>query len=255
LRLAGALAAILMLAGCDGAPRIIKEKAEQHTGFPAADRPVATIVSARWSTEEERDRLNEAGQVMNLAGIKPGMTVADIGAGEGYYTIRLAQRVGKQGRVVAEDIVPEVRDQLATRVLRERLDNVSVRLGLPADPRLPDASFDRVLMVHMYHEIESPYEFLWRLRPSMTPDGQVVVVDADRPTEHHGTPPDLLKCEFAAVGYALVSIRPMPSAGGYLAIFTAKGPRPEPGMIKACRSGKTATPAALPKAGAAKTSE
>jgi hypothetical protein len=73
----------------------------------------------------------------------------------------------------------------------------------------------------------------------------VIVVDADRPTEHHGTPPDLLKCEFAAVGYALVSMRRMPSAGGYLAIFRAEGERPEPGMIKACKTGARATPAAV----------
>lgn len=243
-----ALFGALLLAACDGGPIAPREpKSEPHTGFPAADRPVATIVSARWSDEESRDRLNEAGKVMDLAGIKPGMTVADIGAGEGYYTIRLANRVGAKGRVVAEDIVPEVRDALATRVVRERLDNVSVRLGLPADPRLPEGSFDRVLMVHMYHEIESPYEFLWRLRPSLTPDGQVIVVDADRSTELHGTPPELLKCEFAAVGYVLVAIRPMPSAGGYLAIFKAEGERPEPSAIRACRTGKTATPTAMAK--------
>ena len=247
MRLASVLIALLALAACDGAPRDVKvdRDREPHTGFPAADRPVATIVSARWSTEEARDRLNEAEQVMDLAGIRPGMTVADIGAGEGYYTIRLAQRVGKEGRVVAEDIVPEVRDALATRVVRERLDNVSVRLGLPADPRLPEASFDRVLMVHMYHEIESPYEFLWRLRPALAADGQVVVVDANRPTQNHGTPPALLKCEFAAVGYGLVSMRPMPSAGGYIAIFRTVGDRPEPRTIKACRTGKTAAAAVV----------
>jgi ubiquinone/menaquinone biosynthesis C-methylase UbiE len=183
---------------------------------------------------------------MNRAGIKPGMTVADIGAGEGYYTIRLAARVGKQGRVLAEDIVPTTRDTLATRVSRERLDNVSVRLGLPADPRLPEASFDRILMIHMYHEIESPYEFLWRLRPSLNTVGQVVVVDADRPTANHGTPPELLKCEFAAVGYQLVTMQQMASAGGYLAIFEAKGERPEPQTIKACKSTETPAPIAAP---------
>ncbi len=235
---------LLLLAACEGGTRAENaEKREPQTGFPAADRPVATIVSSRWSTEEARDRLNEAEQVMDLAGIKPGMTVADIGAGEGYYTIRLGQRVGEEGRVVAEDIVPEVIETLGKRVLQERLDNVSVRLGLPADPRLPEASFHRVFMVHMYHEIASPYEFLWRLRPSLTPDGQVIVVDADRPTQNHGTPPDLLKCEFGAVGYQLVSMRPMPSAGGYFAVFEARGPRPEPGTIKTCRSGSTAVPA------------
>lgn len=247
-----ALLLTMALAACGGAA-MIDNKAQDddapasHSGFPAADRPVATILSPRWSTEEARDRLNEAGQVMDLAGIKPDMTVADIGAGEGYYTVRLATRVGKKGRVVAEDIVPETRDYLATRVLREKLDNVSVRLGLPADPRLPENSFDRVLMVHMYHEIESPYEFLWRLRPALAPGGQAVVVDANRPTQDHGTPPELLKCEFAAVGYSLVSIKPMPSAGGYIAIFEARGDRPEPSAIRACKSGKTAKPAVLPR--------
>ena len=71
--------ALLLLAGCDGAKPVLREDKAQtkNTGFPAADRPVATIVSTRWSTEEARDRLNEAGQVMNLAGIKPGMTVQE----------------------------------------------------------------------------------------------------------------------------------------------------------------------------------
>ena len=192
-------------------------------------------MSPRWSTEEARDRQNEAELVMDRSRIARGMTVADIGAGEGYYTIRLATRVGKDGRVLAQDIIPTVRDALAQRVARERLDNVSVKLGGPADPKLPAASFDRVLMVHMYHEIEQPYEFLWRLRPSLKPDGRVVVVDADRPTGQHGTPPALLRCEFAAVGYALDTMQDMPSAGGYLATFRAAGERPAPKDIRACK--------------------
>lgn len=228
---------LLALAACEAAPSAPKPSKERIDPFPAADRPVAHIVSARWSTEEARDRLNEAAQVMAKSGIKPGMTVADIGAGEGYYTIRLAQRVGKEGRVLAEDIVDEVRDALAERVARERLDNVSVRLGAPADPKLPDGSFDRIFMVHMYHEIEQPYEFLWRMRPSLRPGGEVVVVDADRPTRDHGTPPALLKCEFARVGYRQVAMEDMPSAGGYLATFRAEGPRPAPKTIKPCRVG------------------
>ena len=237
MRRAGFLtvAAALLLAACDGSASLIHHDPKPPGPFPAADRPVAHIVSARWSTEEDRDRMNEAGEVMARSGIGPGMTVADIGAGEGYYTVRLAARVGKDGRVLAEDIFANVRDALADRVARERLDNVSVRLGSPADPRLPPASFDRVVMVHMYHEIEQPYEFLWRMRPSLKPDGLVVVVDADRPTQDHGTPPALLKCEFAAVGYREVAIRDMPSAGGYLAEFRAVGARPEPSAIKPCR--------------------
>jgi ubiquinone/menaquinone biosynthesis C-methylase UbiE len=227
---------VILASACDGSkPFFPHENTEDVGPFPEADRPVANIISSRWSTEEARDRLNEAAEVMDKAGIEPGMTVADIGAGQGYYTVRLATRVGPKGRVLAEDIMPEVRDALAQRVARERLDNVSVRLGEPADPKLPAASFDRVLMVHMYHEIQEPYEFLWHLRPSLKPDGRVIVVDANRPTQDHGTPPALLKCEFAAVGYTLVEMQEMPSAGGYLAAFTTEGPRPEPADIKPCR--------------------
>jgi ubiquinone/menaquinone biosynthesis C-methylase UbiE len=228
-------AALFTLAACDGSKPLIKREQKGPGPFPAADRPVADIVSARWSNEEDRDRLNEAGTVMRLAAIRRGMTVADIGAGEGYYTIRLAQRVGKDGRVLAEDIMPAVRDALAERVSRERLENVSVRLGEANDPKLPDDSFDRIFMVHMYHEIAQPYEFLWRMRPSLRRDGLVVVVDANRSTRNHGTPPTLLRCEFAAVGYAQVAFQEMPSAGGYFATFRTAGTRPEPSAIRACR--------------------
>jgi len=237
LRRSTMVAMALALAACDGSTPLFQHDAKEPGPFPAADRPVANIVSPRWSSEEARDRLNEAGAVMDRSGITPGMTVADIGAGEGYYTIRLAARVGKDGRVLAEDIVPEVRDALAQRVARERLDNVSVRLGEPANPKLPDNSFDRVFMVHMYHEIQQPYEFLWRMRPSLRPNGLVVVVDANRPTQNHGTPPTLLKCEFGAIGYTQVAMQDMPSAGGYLAMFRATGPRPAPAAIKPCKRG------------------
>jgi cyclopropane fatty-acyl-phospholipid synthase-like methyltransferase len=202
--------------------------------FPAAARPVASIVSARWSDEDSRDKAGESTGVMDRAGVKPGMTVADIGAGEGYYTIRLAARVGAKGRVLAQDIIPEVRDKLAQRVEREKLEAVTVKLGTPDNPGLPANSFDRVFLVHMYHEIASPYAFLWNLRPATKRGGRVIVVDANRPTNQHGTPPKLLKCEFAAVGYKMVDFQDMPAAGGYLAAFEPVGDRPEPGAIKVC---------------------
>ncbi|SFR80994.1 class I SAM-dependent methyltransferase [Sphingomonas jatrophae] len=226
------LPALLLLAACGASPD--KAARPRDTDFPVPARAVAPIVSDRWSSEEARDRLSEAGAVMDRAGILPGMTVADIGAGEGYYTVRLAARVGPDGRVLAEDIVPAVRDRLAARVDRERLDNVSVRLGTPEDPKLPPDSFDRVLMVHMYHEIAAPYEFLWNVRPSLRKGGRLIIVDQDRDTVHHGTPPRLLDCELAAVGYVRVDRMKMPSAGGYLAAYEARGPRPEPDAIRPC---------------------
>jgi len=226
---------VFFLAACGGASGDSSSEGEHR--FPAAHRPVAPIISNRFSTEEARDSVSEAREVMDRAGVIPGMTVADIGAGEGYYTVRLAERVGREGRVLAQDIIPEVRDALAERVNREALDNVSVKLGEPADPMLPDNSFDRIFLMHMYHEIESPYEFLWRLRPALRPGGRIAVVDMDRPTSRHGTPPALLDCEFAAVGYARVYREAMPKVGGYLAMYEARGPRPDPDAIRACSAG------------------
>ena len=223
---------LLCAAGCDRGP--MRDEDVPPEAFPAAHRPVAPIVSSRYSTEDRRDRLGEADAVMAQAGIAPGMTVADIGAGEGYYTIRLAARVGAEGRVVAQDIVPAVRDRLAERVTRENLENVSVKLGAPADPKLPAHSFDRVFMVHMYHEIRRPYEFLWRLRPALTPRGIVVVVEAERPSMAHGMPARQLDCEFRAVGYQLVSRQQMPMVDGYLALYAASDRRPEPAAITPC---------------------
>ena len=231
----GSLFVLLLLsAGCNNQESNAQSNVSS-SDFPTAHRPVATIVSSRWSTEEERDRVKEADRVMDMAQIMPGMTVADIGAGEGYYTVRLAARVGKKGRVLAQDIVPEYRDALAERVGRERLDNVSVKLGLPADPKLPADSFDRIFLVHMYHEIATPYEFLWRLRPSLRRGGRVVIVDANRETSAHGTPPKLLECELNAVGYTQVETKVMPQAGSYLAIFEARGAAPQPRNIKVCK--------------------
>jgi len=219
------LAAALVLAACG--------KQAPKDPFPAPHRPVSPIVSPRYSNEDARDRLSEAQTVMRLADVQPGMYVADIGAGEGYYTVRLAPLVGKKGRVLAEDIVPQTRDNLAARVQRESLDNVAVRLGKENDPLLPAGSFDRIFMIHMYHEIERPSEFLWHLRDALKAKGRVVVVDADRPTDGHGTPPKLLICEFAALGYGLTRFERLPE-DAYFAQFEATGPKPEPAKIPAC---------------------
>lgn len=222
-----ALLAALALTGC--------RQGATEAQFPAAQRDVSPIISDSFSTEDARDRVGEAEEVMRLAGVKPGMWVADIGAGEGYYTIRLAPLVGPGGRVLAEDIIPETRNRLAQRVQREKLGNVAVKLGLPDDPKLPPGSFDRIFLVHMYHEVTSPYAFLWRLSAGLKNGGEVIVVDADRPTRRHGIPPALLKCEFAAVGLTQLRTALIPGTDAYFAAFALRGPRPEPRTIRACR--------------------
>ncbi|MFL6843912.1 MAG: class I SAM-dependent methyltransferase [Allosphingosinicella sp.] len=221
-----ALLALLLLSAC-------KEKTEESP-FPKPKRPVSPIVSASYMNEDARDSVREAETVMGLADIGAGMFVADIGAGEGYYTVRLAPLVGRRGRVLAEDIVPQTITALAGRVTREDLHNVAVKLGRPNDPMLPDGSFDRIFMIHMYHEIESPSEFLWNLRADLKPHGRVVVVDADRPTDRHGTPPRQLICEFAAVGYQLTRFERLSDSESYFAQFEPNGPRPEPKDIPVC---------------------
>jgi len=203
--------------------------------FPKANRPVAAIVGDAFSTEDARDRMGEFTRVVELAGVKPGMWVADVGAGQGYYTVRLARVVGAKGRVLAEDIVPSVTDQLAERVQRERLDNVAVTLGTPDDPALPARTFDRVFLVHMYHEVASPYAFLWHMREGLKPNGIVVVVDANRPVQRHGMPPEELKCEFAALNLKPVGFTMLTGGEAYFMAFRIAGPRPAPEAIRPCK--------------------
>jgi ubiquinone/menaquinone biosynthesis C-methylase UbiE len=209
-------------------------QAPETPQFPKVQRDVASIVGDSFSTEDARDRLGEAEQVIRLSKVASGMSVADIGAGEGYYTVRLSPVVGRRGRVLAEDIVPETIELLAQRVHRENLDNVAVVLGAPDNPKLPARSFDRIFLIHMYHEVESPYAFLWHLREGLKPEGEVVVVDADREPRRHGLPPKVLQCELGAVGLKLTHIQAITGGEAYLAVFRAAAPRPEPGKIKAC---------------------
>lgn len=197
--------------------------------FPPPNRPVAPVVSPRWSTEDAREHVGEAAKVVGLLGPLAGKTVADIGAGEGYYEPHLSRAVGARGRVIAEDIDAGTVKKLARRV--EPLGNVRAVLGAPDDAQLAPGSIDLALMVHMYHEIAQPYALLWRLRASLKPDGRVAIVDAERPTGEHGTPPRLLACELAAVGYARTSTTEI-ERGIYLATFAK---RAAPAKIVACR--------------------
>ena len=223
----------ILTGGC--AKKVDDGRAPTSRAFPKADRPVSKLGANSFSSENARDSVNEARSVMDLAGITKGMSVADIGAGEGYYTVRIAQRVGSEGRVLAQDIDPNAVRDLGLRIERERLDNVSIKRGAEDDPGLPTNSFDRIMLVHMYHEVGEPYAFLWRLRPALRPGGSVVVVDIDRPTQNHGIPPALLFCEFEAVGFRLAEFVRKPKMQGYYARFEARGAAPKPSTIIPCR--------------------
>lgn len=233
-KLAALTLGLLLMGACTESPS--GEQSATALDFPRADRTVSAIGDTEFSTEAARDEAGEAEYVMDWAGIQLGTTVADIGAGEGYYTIRLAERVGPKGRVLAQDINRGALNRLGERVTREQLDNVAIKEGAVDDPRLPQNSFDRIFMVHMYHEIEEPYAFLWRMRPALAKGGQVIVVDRDQATHRHGIPPKLLFCEFDAVGYRLTGFTEQLKLGGYIARFEVSGERPEPSAIKTCAS-------------------
>lgn len=207
---------------------------EPASAFPAPSRSIADIVAPRWTAEADRDDVGEFTRVASLAGIAKGQHVADIGAGDGYYVARLAPLVGPAGVVYGQDIVPDYLALLQQRVRRDQLRNVRVALGEPHDPRLPAASLDVAVMIHMYHEIEQPFGLLYNLATAFKPGGRLVILDLDRPTFGHGTPPSLLRCELLAVGYRERRFT-RTTDEEYVAVFEAPdlGRRPTPAAITA----------------------
>jgi SAM-dependent methyltransferase len=219
------------LAVSAAAQELMAQSGAPASSFPRPARPVARIVSPIWHDEKERDDADEPGQLVRLLGIKAGMAVADLGAGSGYYVVRLSPIVGSNGRIIAEDIEPDYLQGLRQRVRDLGLANVTVARGESHDPRLPAGSVDVAILVHMYHEVTQPYGLLYNLVPALKPDARVGIVDSFASTSKHGTPPSLLRCELGAVGYREVSFDPLKGSDAYLAIFAppsvASRTRPE----------------------------
>ena len=213
-------------------PALLIAFAAPALALQAPQREVARIVSPIWADEDSRDAAGEAANVIRLVGIGRGQTVADIGAGSGYYTVRLPPVVGKTGRVIAQDITPRYLADLKRRVRRAGLHNVGFVQGSAGDPKLPRGKVDAALMIHMYHEIAQPYALLGKLRASLKPGGKLAIVDLDRASAAHGMPKALLVCEVRSVGYDLISITDLDP--GYLAVFRP-GKRADPAAVKACR--------------------
>lgn len=204
--------------------------------LPRPDRPVASIVSPAYSDEKTRDSKGEAERVMDRIGIRPGFRVADIGAGAGYYTVRLARRLGSSSTIYAQDVKSDYLKRLEIRLEQEGIRGVSLVLGTPNDPKLTPNSVDIALLSHVYHEIENPYEFFYRLRPALAADARVAIIDLDRLTQDHGTPPAVLRCELKAVGYRQIDFISLAPADGYLAIFSPPSELPPAASIRPCVS-------------------
>ena len=207
-----------------------------RNGTPSSSR-AASPHYAGYVEHHRTDRANRIVQAVVTAA--DGLGVSPLEVALAWVRDRpgvVAPVVGAKGRVLAEDIQPQVRDALSDRVQREHLDNVAVKLGTPDDPMLPAQSFDRILLVHMYHEVQSPYAFLWHAREGLKPDGEVILVDSNRPVKRHGIPPAQAKCEFAALGLEPVKYSVLSSGEVYLMAFRAARPRPQPDQIRPCAS-------------------
>jgi predicted methyltransferase len=135
------------------------------------------VGGAPWLDREEREAEEAPTRALSIIQVAPGSTVADIGAGSGYFTERLARLVGPDGRVYAADIQAGMLDLIRARLARERIGNVTLILSAPNDPKLPPGAIDLALMVDVYHELHDPQAVLGRLRESLKPAGRLVLVE------------------------------------------------------------------------------
>ena len=154
--------------------------AQQPGVHPVSGRVYARTMSvegAPWLERREREREEDPDLALRLLRIARGSTVADVGAGSGYFTVRMAKIVGPTGKVYASDIQPGMLTLLRENVARAKLDNVVPVLGTIDDPRLPPASLDLAIMVDVYHEFSEPQRMLQRIREALKPDGRLVLLE------------------------------------------------------------------------------
>jgi ubiquinone/menaquinone biosynthesis C-methylase UbiE len=138
---------------------------------------------AGWLERPEREKEEQPKKLLQMLSIKPGMVVADIGAGSGYYSFRLAEKVGAKGKVLAVDIQKEMLDIIRQRMKKNKVENIEPILGTDADPKLPASSVDLVLLVDVYHEFAFPYEMTEALIKALKPGGHMVFVEFRREDE------------------------------------------------------------------------
>jgi len=154
--------------------------AQQPGKHPVSGRVYAQtmgVQGAPWLDRAERDREEDPDLAIRLLKIQKGSTVADVGAGSGNITIRLAKAVGPMGKVYANDIQPGMLDILQKNVAKAKLMNVVPVLGAIDDPKLPAESIDLAIMVDVYHEFSEPQKMLQRLRESLKPGGRLVLLE------------------------------------------------------------------------------
>jgi ubiquinone/menaquinone biosynthesis C-methylase UbiE len=171
MRVVAVSVALVIVAG------VFVEAQRRHPVSGRIFAPVMGVGGAGWLERPEREDEEAPSKALDALELKPGMVVADIGAGSGYYSTRIARRVGPTGRVYATDIQQGMIDILDRRIKSEGLTNITTVLGGMDDPRLPPASIDLAIMVDVYHELQQPQVFLQRLKETFKPNGRLVLLE------------------------------------------------------------------------------
>ena len=186
-----------------------KAEPRRHPVSGRVFAPVMGVAGAGWLERAEREEEEAPSKAIDALDLKPGMVIADIGAGSGYYTSRMARKVGPTGRVFATDIQPGMIAILERRIKAERLTNVTTVHGAMDDPSLPPQSIDLAIMVDVYHELQQPQLFLQRLKAVFKPGGRLVLLEFRKEDpkipiiEVHKMSVAEVKQELEAEGYAL----------------------------------------------------
>ncbi len=139
--------------------------------------PVMSVNGADWLDREERTREEQPEKAIAQLNLKPGMMVGDVGAGTGFYSIRLAKGVAPNGLVFANDIQPGMLERLKANAAAQHVTNIVPVLGTESDPRLPEGKLDLVLLADVYHEFSQPQRMLDRIRESLKPTGKLVLLE------------------------------------------------------------------------------
>ncbi len=176
----------------------------QNSNAPAVQRQTSTPYTGNLSIfdspgREERLQIN---RVMDILGIAPGKTVADIGAGSGWFTVRAARRVTASGRVYAVDINSEAVAYIKNRASKEQLPNIETVLGKPDNPMLP-GKVDAVLMLKTYHEVANPVALMRALRNDLAAGARVGIIDRNGNGTNHGVSKDVVIREVEEAGFKL----------------------------------------------------
>ena len=171
------VAGVLSLAAFYAGTRFVTSRASPPV-HPLTGRQIAGIATdASWLDRASREKEEAPEQALGLIGIQQGMVVADVGAGTGYMTIRLARRVGPTGRVYANDLQPRMLQIVQDKARHDGLSNVEVVQGTDTDARLPDEAIDLALLVDVYHELWHPQEMLRSIRRALKPDGSLILIE------------------------------------------------------------------------------